>query len=101
MYSPTGSLDIEDNGMMHHAVYDSGSDDRVAKIIAKVLEVNVGCEQCRSFAIAAVYDLEEQRGVFCILLLQPVKAHFIDEEDIGGGILPELSVEALVGPACH
>lgn len=101
MYSPTGSLDIEDNGMMHHAVYDGGGDNRVAKVIAKVLEVNIGCKQSRSFAVAAIYDLKEQRGIFCILLLQPVKAYFIDEEDIGGGILSELSVEALISPACH
>jgi len=101
MYSPTGSLDMEDNGMMHHAVYDSGSNNGVAKIITKVLEVDVRGEKCGALAVAAVYDLEEQRGVFCILLLQPVKAYFIDEEDIGGGVLSELSVEAQISPACH
>ena len=101
MYSPAGSLDIEDNGMMHHTVHDSGGDDGVTKIITKVLEVDVRGQKCGALTVAAVYDLEEQRGVFCILLLQPVKAHFINEEDIGGGILSELSVEALISPACH
>ena len=33
-----GTLDIEDNGMMHYAVYDSGSDNGVAKIIARSLK---------------------------------------------------------------
>ncbi len=101
MYSPAGSLDIEDNGMMHHAIYDSGGDNGVAKIITKVFEVDVSGEKCGALAVTAVYDLEEQRGVFCIVLLQPVKAHFIDEEDIWGGILSELSVEALISPACQ
>lgn len=101
MYSPAGSLDIKDNGMMHHAVYDGGGDNGVAKIITKVFKVDVRSQKRRSFAVAAVYDLEEQRGVFCILLLQPVKAYFIDEEDIGGGILSKLFVEALISPACH
>jgi hypothetical protein len=86
---------------MHHAVYDCGSDYGIAKIIPKVFEVDVGGEKGRSLAVAAVYDLEEQRSVFCILLLQPVKAYFIDEEDIGGGILSEFSVEALISSACH
>jgi len=101
MYSPTGSLDIEDNGMMHHAVNDCGGDNRIAKIITKVFKVDVRGQKCGALTVAAVYDLEEQGSVFCILLLQPVKAHFINEEDIGGGILPELSMEALISPACH
>ncbi len=101
MYSPTGSLDIEDNGVMYHAVYDGGGDNWVAKIITKVLEVDVRGKKSRTLAVAAIYDFEEQRGIFCILLLQPVKAHFIDEEYIGGGVLSELSVEALISPACH
>jgi len=101
VYSPTGSLDIEDNGMMHHAIYYGGGHNGIAQIITKVFKVDVRGKKCRTLAVAAVYDLEEQRGVPCILLLQPVKAHFIDEEDIGGSILPELSVEALISPACH
>lgn len=63
MHSPAWSLNIEDDGMMHHPVYDGGGDDWVAEIIAKVSEVNVCCEQCRSLAVATVDDFEEQRGV--------------------------------------
>ena len=44
MHSPTGSLDIEDDGMMHHPVYNSCGDDGVSEVIAEVLEVNVLCK---------------------------------------------------------
>jgi len=59
--------------MMHHAVYNRSGDDRISKVIAKVLEVNVRSQQCRALAVTAVDDLEEQRGIFSVLLLQPVK----------------------------
>ena len=73
MYSPTGSLDIENDGMVHHAIDNRGGDDGVSEVIAQFLEANVGRENGRSFAVTAVNDLEEQRGIFAILLLQPVK----------------------------
>jgi len=60
--------------MMHHAVYNRGGDDRISEVIAEVLEVNICRKQCRTLAVTAVDDLEEQRGVFGVLLLQPVKA---------------------------
>ena len=60
--------------MMHHAIDNGGGGDGVSEVIAEVLEVNVRSEQCGTFAVTAVDDLEEQRGVFGILLLQPVKA---------------------------
>lgn len=94
-------MDIEDNGMMHHAVYDGSCDHGVSEIIAKFLEVDVCGDQCGSFAVTAIYDLEKQRGVLCVLLLQPIKTYFVDEQDVGRDVLFELSVEAIVGPACH
>jgi hypothetical protein len=61
---------MEDDGMIHHAIYNGGGNDGVFGIIAKVLEV---CsEQGRAFAVTAVDDLEEQRCVFCVLLFEPV-----------------------------
>ena len=60
--------------MMHHAIHNGGGGDGITEVIAEVLEVNVRSEQCGTFAVTAVDDLEEQRGVFGILLLQPVKA---------------------------
>ena len=60
--------------MMHHAIDNRGGDDGISEVIAEVLEVNVRCEKCRTLAVTAVDDLEEQRGIFGVLLLQPVKA---------------------------
>jgi len=87
--------------MMHHAIHNGGGNDGVSEVIAEVLEVDVGREQCRPLAVTAVDDLEEQRGIFSVLLLQPVKAQFIDKEDVGGGVLFELLVEAQIRAACH
>ena len=92
---------MEDNGMMDHAIDDGGGNDGVSEVIAEVLEVDVGCEQCRTFAVTAVDDLEEEGGIFGVLLLQPVKAQFIDEEDIGGGVLFQFLMKALIRETCH
>ena len=86
---------------MHHAIYDGGGDHGVSKVIAEVLEVDVGCKQGRTLAVTAVDDFEEQGGMFGVLLLQPVKAQFIDEEDIGGGVFLEFLVEAQIPAAGH
>lgn len=64
MHSPTGPLDIEDYRMMHHAVHNRSGYNRIAEIIAKVAESNVRCQQCRTFAVTTVNDLEEQGGIF-------------------------------------
>jgi len=63
VHSPAGPIDVDDDGMMHHAVYDGGGDDRVAEIIPELAEPYIRCEQCGSFAVAAIDDLEEQGGV--------------------------------------
>jgi len=60
--------------MMHHAVDDGGGDDGISEVIAKVFKIDVRCQKCRTFAVAAVDDLEEQRGILGVLLLDPVKA---------------------------
>ena len=60
--------------MMHHTIDNCGGDDGITEVIAEVLEVDVRCEKCRTLAVTAVDDLEEQRGMFGVLLLQPVKA---------------------------
>ena len=87
--------------MVHHAIYNRGGDNRISEIIAEFLEANIRCKNGRTLAVAAIDDLEEQRGILGVLLFQPVKAQFIDEEDVGGGILFELLVKALIGEAGH
>ena len=60
--------------MMHHAIDNGSGGDGVSEVIAEVLEVDVRCEKCGTLAVTAVDDLEEQRGMFRVLLLKPVKA---------------------------
>ena len=59
---------------MHQAIDNRGRDDGISEVIAEVLEVNIRCEKCRALAVTAVDDLEEQRGIFAVLLFQPVKS---------------------------
>lgn len=88
MHSPTWPVDVDDNGMMHHAIHDSGGDHGIAEVVAELAEPYVRCHQRGSLAITAVNDLKEQRGVFGVLLLQPIEAYFIDEEDIRRSVSP-------------
>jgi len=60
--------------MMNQAIDNRGGNNGVSEVIAEVLEVDVGRKQGRTLAVTAVDDLEEQRGIFGILLLYPVKA---------------------------
>ena len=73
VHSPTGSLDIEDDGMVHHAIHNRGSDNRISEVIAEFLEANIRCKNDRTLAVTAIDDLEEQRGILAALLLQPIK----------------------------
>jgi len=74
VHSPTGSLDMEDDGMMHHAVNNRGGDDGITEVIAEVFPIDICREQRRTLTVTAVDDLEEQRSMFGVLLLEPVKA---------------------------
>jgi len=65
---------MEDDGMMHHAIYNRGGDNGISEVIAEVLEVDVRSEQCGTLTVTAVDDLEEQGGIFSVLLLEPIKA---------------------------
>ena len=41
VHSPAGSLDIEDDGMVHHTVDNGGGHNRISEVIAQVLKVNI------------------------------------------------------------
>lgn len=87
--------------MMHHAIYNRGRDDGVSEIVAEILEIDVSREQCRPFAITTVDDLEEERSIFGVLLLDPIEPYFVHEKDIGGGVVFQFLVKALISKACH
>ena len=59
---------------MHHAIDNGGGDDRVSEVITEVFEVDVRGQQCRTLAVTAVDYLEEEGGMFGLLLLDPVEA---------------------------
>jgi len=87
--------------MMHHAIYNCGRDDGVSEVVAEVFEIDVGREQCRTFAVTAVDDLEEERSIFGVSLFDPIKPYFVDKKDVRGGVLFQFLVKALIGKACH
>ena len=60
--------------MMDHAIDDGGGNDGISEVITEVLPVDIGCQKCRTLAVTAVDDLEEERGMFGLLLLDPVEA---------------------------
>lgn len=99
MHPPAWPLDADYDGVVNHAVYDGGGDDGIAKVIAELGKPYVRGKDRRGLAVAAVYDFEEQGGIPGILLLKTVKAHFIDEQDIGRGVLPEFPMQTVISPA--
>ena len=41
VHSPTGSLDMENDRMMHHSIDNRGGNDRISEVIAKVLPIDI------------------------------------------------------------
>jgi hypothetical protein len=83
--------------VLDHPVNGGGGYDRVPEVIAELLEINIGGDDGRLFAIPAIDDLMEQRGIGGIVLLQAVKADFIDEQDLRGKEAFQFAVQAVVG----
>ncbi len=58
---------------MDHAIDNRSGDNGISEVIAEFLEADVRRENGRTFAVAAVDDFEEERGILGVLLLQPIK----------------------------
>ena len=99
MHAEAGAFDVDHDGVMHETVNDGRGDHGVAQIVAELPEIDVGGDECRSLAIAAVDDLEEEGGVAGIVLFEPIEAQFVNEQHIGRRIQFELLGETLVGEA--
>ena len=41
MHSPARPLDVDDDGMMDHAVDDGGGDHGIVEVVAEFLKVNI------------------------------------------------------------
>ena len=78
MHPVTGSVDVDNDRLMHHSINDGGCDDGIAQVLAQGLEVDVGCQNGGLFAVPPLDDLEEQRGVASRFLLQAVETDFVD-----------------------
>lgn len=83
MDPPAWALDVDDDGMMHQAINDAGRDHMVSEVIAEILEIDIRCKKRGTLAITAINDLEKEGGIFSILLFKPVKAYFVNEENVG------------------
>jgi hypothetical protein len=77
--APRWALDGNDDGMMDHPIDGGGGDDRVAEIISEFLEIDVGGDDDRSFAVATVDHLVKKRGVSGVMLFQSVEADLVDK----------------------
>ena len=87
--------------MVDHSVDGGGGNDGVTEIIAELFEVDIGSNNRRTLAVAAIDDLMEETGIGGIMLFQAVEADFIDEEDFRGEKRSQLFVQAIVGTACE
>ena len=101
MHAPAGSLDIDDDGVMDHAIHDGGGDDGVAEVVAEGFEANVRCEHGGSLAVAGIDDLEEERGVSGGFLFEAIETYLVNEKDLWSGVCLELLVEASVRETGH
>ena len=65
--------------MVDHSVYNGGGDDRIAQVIAQLLEIYIGGHEGGIYAIAAVNHLKEKGGVSSGFLFQSIKTDFINK----------------------
>lgn len=79
MHPPAGAFDVYDDSVVNETFDDRGGDDRVAEIVAKLLEIDVRGHEGGSGAVAGIDDLEEESGIPGLLLLDAVKTYFIDQ----------------------
>lgn len=79
MQTPGRAIYADYYGVVNHPVYGGGGDDRIAEIITKLLEVDVGGNDGRAFAVPAVDHFVKQAGDAGVMLFQPVEADFINE----------------------
>ncbi len=92
---------MDDDGVMDHAIDDGGGNHGVPEVIAQGFKIDVRSQEGGGFTVALVNDLEEQRCVSSRFLLQPIKAHLIDQENIGSGIAFESLLQGAVCQGGH
>ena len=63
MHAPAGSVDMDNDGMVHHAIDHGGRDHRIAQVISQGFEVDVGGQDGGVFAVPPLNNFEKQGGV--------------------------------------
>jgi hypothetical protein len=63
MHPPTRTVDVDDDGVMNHAVNDGGGDDGISQIIAQLFKIDICRYECGALAVTAVDDLEKKGSV--------------------------------------
>ena len=94
---PGRPFDVDDGGVVDHPIHRGCGDHRIPQVVPECLEVDVGCQDCRALAVAAVDHLVEEVRVSRLALLQAVEAHLVYQEHLGREEALELRLQALVG----
>ena len=95
--SPGWTVDVDDDGMMYHAVDGGCGYDGIAEVIAEFFEVDVRCYDGRAFAVTAIDHLVEEIGVSCVMLFEAVEADFVNQQDFGAQKKLEFLFEGVIG----
>src|SRR5947208_16960187 len=85
------AADVHRGRMVQQAIEDRGSDDRVAEDRAPFAVALVGSQNDAAPLLTGADQLKEDRRAE---LVQRQISHFVDDEDVGGKIEPQPSVEA-------
>ena len=96
MLTITGPPDLDLYGMVKDAVQDRAGGDRIAQVFSPGLFFDIGCKNQRKVEMVSfIQHLEQQMGLFGYLELQPVMAHFINDEQIGIDIFAQTFKQVL------
>jgi len=87
------SPDAQGRGVVEESVEDGGGDDGVAEDVSPVAVALVARQEDASFLVARADELEEDGRA---LVVEWQVAHLVDDEDFGGEIDAESSVESLL-----
>ena len=70
--SPGRPLDADNDRVVDHSVDGGGGNHGVTEIIAELFEIDIGGDNCRPLAVAAIDDLVKETRIGGIMLLQAV-----------------------------
>jgi len=78
MHAVTGTVNVDDDRMMDHAIHHGGRNHRIAQIYTHGRKVDVGSQDGGLLAVSALDDFKKKRSISTRFLFQPIKSDFID-----------------------